>query len=167
MEKEALQKKTTIVDNDESQREIKKKLLSECLKTQKRLAETARTAMIQAQESAIEEEATQEEKFEGSKAQCQADRDMYARQYQEALEGFNFLNKIDVSRKYDSVMLGAVVITDVQNLFIAISIGELKIDNKPIFAISPLTPLFRAMTGKKKGETFSFRNKTFTILDLY
>lgn len=147
--------------------ELKKKLFEACLAKQKSLIDNSNEAMLQAQESANEEKGAMGEKFESFREQCQIDRDMYAKQLQEAISGFATLKHINVEKEYDKVTVGAIVVTDTQSYFIAVSIGSLKIDNKNFFVISPQSPLYLAMAGHKKNESFTFRDKTHKILDVF
>lgn len=144
----------------------KKELLEECLRQQNKLAETAKNAMLQAQESANEQKGTMGDKFESFREQCQIDRDMYARQYEEALKVVNTLKKIDPEKTNEIPALGAVVITDSTHFFISASLGQIKIDNETFVAVSTSSPMFVAMAGKKKGEYFSFRDKKFVIKEI-
>jgi hypothetical protein len=148
--------------------ELKKKLRTACLQSQQQLADTAKAAMLQAQESANEEKGSMEDKFESFREQCQIDRDMYAKQLQEITSGLQMLLKMDISREYDTVMLGSVVVTDApQRMFIAIGLGEVKMDGHSYFAISTSSPLFKAMAGKKQGDTFAFRDKSFRLMAVF
>jgi hypothetical protein len=146
---------------------IKKNLRTACLEIQQKLADTARTAMQQSQESANSEKGTMEDRFESFREQCQIDRDMYAKQWQELLSGLLVIQKMDVNRENDSVMLGSVVVTDTQTFFICISLGEIKLKGKKYFAISTSSPLYKAMAGKKQGDTFPFRDKVHRIEEVY
>jgi transcription elongation GreA/GreB family factor len=150
-----------------AQLRTKKNLRIACLEVQQRLADTAKTAMQQAQESANGEKGTMEDRFESFREQCQINRDMYAKQWQELLSGLLVLQKMDVSRKNDAVTLGSVVVTDTQAFFISISIGEVKLKGKAYFAISTSSPLFKAMAGKRQGDRFPFRDKIHQIVDVY
>ena len=124
--------------------------------------------MLQAQESANEQKGTMGDKFESFREQCQIDRDMYARQYEEFLKVLNVLNKIDAERENEAAALGAVVFTGSQNFYISASLGQIKLnDNQNFVAISTSSPMYLAMAGKKKNETFAFRDKKFTIQDLF
>jgi hypothetical protein len=145
----------------------KKNLRTSCLEIQQRLADTSKAAMEQAQESANAEKGTMEDRFESFREQCQIERNMHAKQLQENLSGLLVLQKMDVNRECDAVMLGSVVITDSQCFFISISLGEVKIQGKTYYAISTSTPLFKAMSGKKQGDSFPFRDKVHQILEIY
>jgi transcription elongation GreA/GreB family factor len=146
---------------------IKKNLRTACIEVQQRLADTAKNAMQQAQESANGEKGTMEDRFESFREQCQLDRNMYAKQLQELLSGLLVLQKMDVNRINDSVALGSVVETDTQTFYISISIGEIKLRGKVYFAISTSSPVFKAMAGKKQGDSFPFRDKVHQILEVY
>jgi hypothetical protein len=147
--------------------ELKKKIYNECLKKQKSLVDNSNEAMLQAQASANEEQGAMGEKFESFREQCQIDRDLYAKQLQEAMTGFATLKQIQVEKEYDRVTVGSVVLTDTQSFFIAVSVGTIKIKDKIFFVISPQSPLYQAMAGCKKNETFSFRDKVHTVKDVF
>lgn len=146
--------------------DLKKQVLIECLKIQRKQVEIAKDAMQKVQESANEER-TGEELTDSFREQCQIDRDMYAKQLQEALNILNILQKIDTFKENDVVQFGSVVVTDTQQLFVSASIGQVKVEDKTYLAISTHSPFYKAMEGKKRGESFSFRDKVFKILDVF
>jgi hypothetical protein len=146
---------------------LKKQLLDECLKIQTQLVKNAKDAMELAQESANEEKGKMGDKFESFREQCQIDRDMFAKQHQEALGLLNTLHKINAGKENDLILPGSVVITDIQNIFVAVSIGNIKSSGKDFFAVSTLSPIYKAMSGKRKGDSFSFRDKTYKITDTF
>jgi transcription elongation GreA/GreB family factor len=150
-----------------AKQELKKQLLEECLKIQNQLVKNAKDAMELAQESANEEKGKMGDKFESFREQCQIDRDMFAKQYQEAMALLNILHKINVDKENEMILPGSVVVTDVQNIFVAVSIGNIKMSGKDFFAVSTLSPIYKAMTGKRKGDSFSFRDKIYKITDTF
>lgn len=150
-----------------SNMELKRKIYEEALNKQKSLIDNSSEAMLQAQESANETQGAMGEKFESFREQCQIDRDLYAKQLQEAITGFATLKQIQIEKEYDKVSVGSVVITDTQAFFIAVSVGTIKINEKTFFVISPQSPLYQAMAGCKKNETFMFRDKKHTIKDVF
>ncbi|MCS7004048.1 MAG: GreA/GreB family elongation factor [Cytophagales bacterium] len=147
--------------------EIKRKLLDTCKEIQKSLVMNAKEAMETAQESANQEEAATEEKFESFRAQCQADRDMFARQYSEHLATLSVLSSIPYEKVWKTVQPGSVVITDKQKMFVSVSLGKIKTPDGEYFAISPNSPIYAAMQGKKAGDKFSFRNVTHEIKEVF
>ncbi len=145
----------------------KKSLLQECILMQQKIVDNAHKAMKDAQESANEGEGGMEEKFESFREQMHQDRDMFARQLDEAVSSLALLKKVDVNKEVTSVSFGAVVVTEHQKFFVNISLGQLVFNGETIFAISPQTPIYQAMAGKKVGETFDFRDRKVKILELF
>ena len=156
-----------LMENVKQDIALKKELLDICIQIQTNLANTKKEAMEQAQQGANEEKGASEDKYESFREQCMIDREMYAKQLQETLSSFSTLKMIEAAKINDQVKLGSVVITDFQAFFIAISLGEVEVEDKKFFVISTQSPLYQAMAGKKKGETFSFRNKNHKILDVF
>ena len=146
---------------------FKKELLEECLKIQHQLVKNAKRAMELAQESANDEKGKMGDKFESFREQCQIDRDMFAKQLQEALEILHTLQKININQENKTILPGSVVITEEQNIFVSASIGKIKCADKNFFAISTMSPIYQAMTGKQKGESYTFRDKSYKILDSF
>ena len=65
--------------------DLKRQLLQECLRIQNEQISAAKTAMNEAQESANEHHGAMEDKFESFREACQIQRDMFARQLDEAM----------------------------------------------------------------------------------
>ncbi len=147
---------------------LKKRLLEICLQAQNERVETTRNAMETAEQAANEEEPSTEENVDSMREQLRTDREMYAKQFSEAVIGLNTLRRIQVEQYIDTVALGAVIKTDApQNLFIGINVGKIQIDKDTFFAISLESPLVKEMLGKKQGETFTFRDKKIKILEVF
>lgn len=136
---------------------LKKKIWEACLQKQQSLAVMAKEAMTQAQEAANEERGSMEEKFESFREQLIRDRDMYARKLADHMAGLDALRQIDIGKTFQKVQPGAVVVTDKQQFFISISLGEIKVEGDTFFAISTQSPLYQEIDGKGAGETFEFR----------
>jgi len=147
--------------------ETKKRLLQECSKTLGTQISAAKNAMDEAQESANEHQGAMEDKFESFRENCQIQRDMYARQLDELIRTQSILRNINATKTNKEVSMGAVVQTEMQNYFIGVSLGEIKIDGESYFAISGMSPLYKVMAGKTAGEGFTFRDKTYKILQVF
>lgn len=146
--------------------ETKKRLLQESNKLLNAQISAAKAAMDEAQESANDHQGAMEDKFESYRENCHIQRDMYARQLDELITTRSVLSRINATKANHDVSLGAVVHTELQNYFIGVSLGEIKIDGESYFAISGMSPLFKAMVGKTSGETFEFRDKSYKILQV-
>ncbi|MBC5991381.1 hypothetical protein [Pontibacter cellulosilyticus] len=146
--------------------ETKKRLLHESIQMLNMQINAAKEAMDDAQNSANEHDGAMEDKFESFRENCQIQRDMYARQLDELISTMAVLRRINATKSNHDVSLGAVVHTELQNYFIGVSLGEIKVDGESFFAISGMSPIFKAMSGKTAGETFSFRDKEYKILQI-
>jgi hypothetical protein len=147
--------------------ELKKRLLQECSKVLNVQIKAAKDAMDEAQESANEHQGAIEDKFESFREACQIQRDMYARQLDELISTLGLLRRINATKVNSEVSPGAVVQTDLQNYFIGVSLGEIRIEDESFFAISAVSPLYKAMAGKTSGETFTFRDKEYKIQQVF
>jgi hypothetical protein len=146
----------------------KQRILSECLRIQRGVVENARKAMNEAQESANENDDNTEEKLYNSyREEMHNKRDMFARQFDLAMEDLNLLNQIVTSKEYHKAEFGSVVETDGGTYFISTSLGQVKVDGRLVFAVSALAPVYRVFEGKKAGDSFQFRDKKFKIQDIF
>lgn len=147
--------------------DLKEELIAQCRAIQNKNVNTAHEAMLASQESANEQKGTMGDKFESFREQMQIDRDMYARQYTEGLQVLQEISKINPSAELHVAALGAIVDTDVQPFFISASLGQISIGDKKYMAISTQSPLFKAMAGKKAGDSFQFRERKYLIKAIY
>jgi len=147
----------------------KQHLLTECLRLQNQTLADLRGAMVDAQQSANDNDDDTEEKlFNSYREEMQNKRDMFARQLDQAMDDMALLQKVTATVANKDASLGAVVETSAgQKLFISISLGQVKVDGESYFAISPLAPLFKAIAEKKSGDSYTFRDQKLEILDIY
>ena len=147
--------------------ELKRQLLQECLRIQNEQISAAKIAMDEAQESANEHHGAIEDKFESFREACQIQRDMFAKQLAEGLNILQILKRINVMKENPEIMLGSIVETDTQDFFVSASLGMINVNDKNYFAISAMSPLFKEMAGKAKGDTFALRDKKYKIKNIY
>lgn len=91
----------------------------------------------------------------------------YEQELEHLEQELGVLDSISDEKICEIVELGAVVITDSLSFFVSISAEELNVNGDKIFGISVQAPLYKAMKGKKKGDTFSINQKQYEILDVY
>lgn len=65
------------------------------------------------------------------------------------------------------VGFGSAVETSGSNYLIAIPAGKLKPGGKDFFAVGVSSPIAKALSGKKKGDSYSFNGKEEEILDIF
>ncbi len=61
------------------------------------------------------------------------------------------------------VVPGSVVFTNNGAFYVSISAGQLKVDGKTYYAVSPASPVGSALVGHEAGHTFQLNGKQFVI----
>lgn len=147
--------------------EIKTELYRLCEEILRERIRVAENAMREAQESANhEEKSSAGDKYETSRAMGQIERDMNAKQMQEARNELERLSRIDWSISGGVVATGSLVCTDAGYYFIAVGIGMVKAGNKNVIVLSAHSPMAKILLGKKKGDRVSFNGKIFMITEV-
>ncbi len=128
----------------------------------------SREAIQSAQESANEDtKSSSGDKYETGRAMMQIDIEQNNTQLKESLRLKSQLEKISPETKSDTIQLGSLVVTDQANYYFAISIGGVKLNDRQYFVISPEAPIGKTMIGLRTGESFTFRNRTQRIKQLF
>jgi transcription elongation GreA/GreB family factor len=144
---------------------LKQKLHTACAASLERRLSDVKAALAEAQESVNQEsKSSAGDKHETGRAMMQLETEKLSRQLQEILNEQQALKMISPESRNTLVDNGALVITNLLNLYIAISAGKLEVDGKTYYAISINTPLGLALKGKKTGDQIVFQNKTHLIL---
>ncbi|OYU96967.1 MAG: 3-oxoacyl-ACP synthase [Bacteroidetes bacterium B1(2017)] len=133
---------------------------------QTRMAET-NEAMLAAQESAnSNEKSSMGDKYETGRAMSQLERDMHAKQLAKLQDEYRKLLQVDVESKYSQIETGALVQTEKVQYWIAISLGQVLVDEQKIMVVSPLSPVAQAMLGKKIGDSFTINGNTQKLVKI-
>ena len=90
-----------------------------------------------------------------------------AQQLDFALEEMWVLDSIDPAAPIHYPALGAIVVTDKMTFFVSVSIERFEVNGEQLFGLSMHTPLFQEMKDKKAGDSFSFKDRTYTIKDIF
>jgi len=96
----------------------------------------------------------------------QLEREKAGHQLAEIEKQKHILQKINIYTKHQKVTLGSVVITTQANYFIAVSAGEIIVDNTVYFAISAATPIAQLLLSKSVDDEIVFRGNGFRILSV-
>jgi hypothetical protein len=68
---------------------------------------------------------------------------------------------------HDKVEFGSVVVTDRRTFFVSASIEEFKVGDYVLFGLSVHTPLYKAMKGRRRGESFQYGGTTYFIKGVF
>ena len=87
-------------------------------------------------------------------------------QLNENVRAKNSLKFINIT-PHQIIGSGSLVETERGLFFIAVSLGEISVEKKKIFIISPESPLAKVLIGKKKGDEISLNNLKQSILNVW
>jgi hypothetical protein len=91
---------------------------------------------------------------------------MIKAQLNRATRGMETLNSLDISEK-DTVETGAIIETESLSFFIGYPTIPFESEGKRIVGISVKSPIYGLMKGKKKGDSFNYSGKEYTITNIY
>ncbi len=145
---------------------LKRKIIELCKNILQDRANNAKIAMDELQQSA-NEYGIPRDKYDSFKAQVLQKKDLFAVQYQRALDDINLLEKINLEKKSEKVEFGSIVITNKQKMIISASLGKVQLENETYYAISPQVPIFKQIQGLKKSDKFTFNGSDFEVLNIF
>lgn len=147
--------------------ELKKRIYAESKALLERRIAEIRATMESFQAAANNEtKSTAGDKHETTRAMMQDDRDKTANLLANTVKMQPLLDRINPGRELDSVGVGALVETDLGFLFVSIPLGAIDVEEYHVMVISAVSPIGRAMLGKKVGETFVVNDKKHSILSI-
>lgn len=148
--------------------EIKQILYDRCVEYVKQRIETARLAIQIAQTSANQEtKSSVGDKYETGRAMMQLEVEQNTLQLAEALKLKQVLDQINPRLETSNIQQGSLVITNHGNFYVAISIGNVTLNGKQYFAISPVSPLGTKLMNGSEGMNFVFNAKNYIIEKVY
>jgi hypothetical protein len=150
--------------------ELKRKMLAACIAKQQSLINDFRERIKSLTET---EGLGNEEYYDDRELSIQSSRVSeintlnqlleFANQEMELLENLRIPHDVI----HDRAVVGAVVATDNKTFYISASIESFTVDGRSYLGISARSPLFQAMSGKRKGDSFSFKEKHYRINDIF
>jgi len=142
----------------------KAQLYDYCLEYANSRISNAKKAMNAAQNSANNEtKSTAGDKHDTARAMMQLEVEQQAKQLSEANKFKQTLAQFTPDSGKETIALGSLVITDTAKYYISISVGKIELEDSQYFAISPISPIGKALLGLQKGDSFQFNGKNFNI----
>ena len=68
------------------------------------------------------------------------------------------LDKVSIEKTSETVCLGSLIKTTKGTYFLALSVGQIKVENNTYFVISSQSPIGKQLLGKKVGDNILFNN---------
>ena len=106
------------------------------------------------------------DKHETGRAMLQLEMEKASQQLLGIQQMKETLAKVDISKPSKFAHLGSIIYTEKVNYFLAISCGQITIENQYYFAISVSSPIGKLILGKQINDTFTFNGKTFKIKEI-
>ena len=106
------------------------------------------------------------DKFETSREMMKQEIERNQQLLQQAQEMKATIEKLSLSHR-EAIGPGSLVQTDQGWLYLAIGIGKLVVEGTEVFVISPSAPIGTLLVGKKAGDRFTFRETTYTIINVW
>lgn len=148
-------------------KEIKQALFQHCFDKADLRHQTIKQTIADIDESLAEEsKSSSSDELDNSRAMMQIDRENATKQLHEVLAIKELLKKIDVNTTSDYARLGSLITTDKATYFISLSIGAVEVNGSSFLCVALNSPIGQAISGKKKGEIFSFNGIETKILAL-
>jgi hypothetical protein len=133
---------------DEPLSTLKRYLHAHCVAYVQERIGAAQEAIQTAQRSANEEtKSSAGDKYETGRAMAQLEIEKHSAQLAETLKLKHALEQISVDDESSIVRAGSVVLTNQGNFYLAISAGQILIQDKTYFALSPGSPLGQKLIG--------------------
>ena len=146
---------------------IKSKVYQKCLELVEKKIELSQKGMIDAQDSAnAEGKSTAGDKYDTARAMSHRERDLYAKQLAESIQLKKIIDGIDISKSSSTIESGSLVETSAGHYFMSAGLGLIKLEEIPVFALSPLSPIGKLILGKSKGDSVKFNGKELEILSV-
>ncbi|WP_405574435.1 3-oxoacyl-ACP synthase [Winogradskyella sp. Asnod2-B02-A] len=146
---------------------IKEELYNLCLTFVEQRLLTVNKTILDIQNSLQSEtKSSAGDKHETGRAMLQLEREKAGHQLAEIEKQKQILQKINVEAKHQKAALGSVIKTTQTNYFIAVSAGELVVDNAKYFAISAATPIAQLLLSKGVDDVIVFRENEFKVVEV-
>ena len=116
------------------------------------------------QSAANETKSTAGDKHETALAMLQLEQENKRKQLNELRLQQQQFEKIDPTIVSPYILNGSLIKTDQGYFFVSISLGKMLLEDKIIFALSPLSPLGKKMMGHKPSDIIELNGKVYNIL---
>lgn len=107
------------------------------------------------------------DKYETSREMMQQEINRLEQQISINKQHLFMLKATSTNQNSDIITKGSLVETNIGNFLIAISFGELKLDDFSCFLISEVAPIAKLLMGKTKKNQIEINKKQVNILNVY
>lgn len=148
--------------------EMKHKIWKAGMEKQERLISDFKKRIALIRES---EEAMGETQFDAQHASQQGSNDeiidALTGQLNFAQDEMRILKGLEPKTLHESVQNGSVVVTEMYSFYCSVSLEDFVAGTERFFGVSTKSPIYNAMCGLKKGDSFEVHNNSYSIEDVY
>ena len=106
------------------------------------------------------------DKHETTLSKLHIEQEKIANKLKEALEQQAILSKLDIDQVSNNVILGSLVKTNHLIVLVCTALPKITVNNQPVFAISPQSPLGMQLMHKTINSEFPVNNVTYKIIEI-
>lgn len=148
--------------------EIKRVLYEKCIRYADERISSIENALQASHEASVNDtKSSAGDKYETTREMMQQEISRNALQLMEAKKLRMVLDKFTSDSTSDSVKQGSFVVTSAGDFYISISAGQLTAAGRPVYAVSPHSPIGRLMLGCRAGDSIEMNKKVFNILEVH
>lgn len=146
----------------------KRALVEACMRYVNQRKENARQAISAVNDAAaVETKSSAGDKFETAREMMQQELNRHGQLLADAERMGQVLDNLDIRPYLGPAKLGSLVETDRGSFFLAIGIGQLRIEGVLYWVISPASPLGQRFIGVDVGEQVTFNDTTYRINNVW
>lgn len=140
-------------------------LCLEALKTRISLAQQALQDLDEASQN--ETKSSAGDKFETAREMAQQERDRHSQLLLEAKKMEAQLQPLYPEKQHETAQLGSLIFTQAHVFYLAIGLGAVQVEEKPIMVLSPASPIGQKLLGCRVGQTVTHGSHQYQILEIY
>lgn len=145
----------------------KKNLYQHCLGIlQSRIKELGAEIASLKEAKLKETKSTAGDKYETGRAMLQAEEDRLMERKSISQNMLHHLKELDISIRKEKAGLGSLVVAGEHYYFISIALGKILVHDEPVFCISGVSPIGKALMGASKGEKVKFNSQELLIKEI-
>lgn len=147
---------------------LKKHIYEACLKQIKDRLSHIEVAIQQAEYASIDDtKSSAGDKYETTREMMQQEIGRNHLQLIEAQKALFQLEKVKDVISENTVAPGSLIETNQGLFFLAISLGQMIMEEQKVIILSPVSPLGQILNEKNKSESFTFNGIYYTINNIY
>lgn len=144
----------------------KEEVIHACLKIINEKIKQTQTDLKKTQDAANNEtKSSMGDKYETGRAMAQNEKQKLQLSLSVLLNQKKTLSQIKTKEKKE-IEFGSLVKTDLQTFFISVPLGQLTVGNQVLYALSPVSPMGKALIGKVANDKTTINGKKIVILEV-